>query len=310
MISNLESIIKVIRNAVALFGLVGNVFGAIIIFFYCMRYDFYPVGISVGDVLFCVYIFIIYGFLYFICIFQLYMASQISLVLFGKSINKFLNRFNICPTICPKEKIKIFLSILINLVFLAYIFYFWVQKENFVETAFFFLAIYGGVFILIFYCIFNQHWDNVYKINQCEPSEKNINILYFKIGKIKISSKLIIIIYALILLLFCVNNMMINLTDITLKLAGVRQASVTIYIDKNYQKLLQSRIAKITKNSTLNSEIKCFELCYIENVNILFSGIGTETLLEIKTPKDGQGQQQALLISLPSSAIKGKEQIH
>lgn len=99
---------------------------------------------------------------------------------------------------------------------------------------------------------------------------------------------------------------MIILTDITLTLVGIRQAAVTIYIDKNYQKLLQTRIAKINKNSSLNSEIKCFELCYIENVNILFSSIGTETLLEIKAPTDRQGQQQALLISLPSSAIKGR----
>ncbi|MGL4386946.1 hypothetical protein [Snodgrassella alvi] len=314
MISNLESRIKTIRNAVALLGLVGNIIGVIIIFWYCITYQFYPVGISVGDVLFCMYIFVIFGFLCFIFIFQQYMAGRIFLILFPKPINKCFNKcFNKCnlrPIILPKEKIYIFLSIIANLFCLSLIFYSWFQTRSLFKTLISFIANYGAVLILIGFCIFNQKWNTLFKINQLKPSAKNINILYFKIGKIEIPSKLIIIIYSLILLLFCVNNIMISLTDITLTLAGVRQAAVTIYIDKNYQKLLQSRIAKITKNSALNSEFKCFELCYIENVNILFSGIGTETLLEIKTPKDKQGQQQALLISLPSSAIKGKEQIH
>lgn len=310
MFSNLDSRIKTIRNAAALFGLVGNVIGAIIIFLYCIRYQFYPVGISVGDVLFCIYIFVIFGFLCFVFISQLYISSLIYLVKFRKPINRFLIRNKFLPIILPKGKIYIFLSIIANLFYLAFTIYIWNPKENWFETilSIFFNCI--AVCALVVCLHFIQQWYVSFKRNQRKPCVENENKLYFKIGKSKIPTILIIIMDLLIILLLGFNKILISFTDITLTAANVRQAAVTIYIDKNYQKLLQSRIAKITKNSALNSEFKCFELCYIENVNILFSGIGTETLLEIKTPKDKQGQQQALLISLPSSAIKGKEQIH
>lgn len=80
----LESNLRVIKNTLGVFGIIGNVIGTIIVIFYCCTIRFFPVGLSVGDVLFCLCIFAIFAILYIVFIGVLHLASKLFLILFEK----------------------------------------------------------------------------------------------------------------------------------------------------------------------------------------------------------------------------------
>ncbi|WP_216353199.1 hypothetical protein, partial [Snodgrassella alvi] len=59
----LESMLKIIKEIVGLFGILGNVIGVSILIFYCSTIHFFPAGLSVGDLLLCLCIATIFGLL-------------------------------------------------------------------------------------------------------------------------------------------------------------------------------------------------------------------------------------------------------
>lgn len=100
----LESNLRVIKNTLGVFGIIGNVIGTILVIFYCCTIRFFPVGLSVGDVLFCLCIFAI---LYIVFIGVLHLASKSFLILFEKQIYKIL----------IKKKLILLLSLKIDFLF-------------------------------------------------------------------------------------------------------------------------------------------------------------------------------------------------
>lgn len=103
----LESNLRVIKNTLGVFGIIGNVIGTIIVIFYCCTIRFFPVGLSVGDVLFCLCIFAIFAILYIVFIGVLHLASKLFLILFEKQIYKIL----------IKKKLILLLSLKIDFLF-------------------------------------------------------------------------------------------------------------------------------------------------------------------------------------------------
>ena len=92
--------------------------------------------------------------------------------------------------------------------------------------------------------------------------------------------------------------------NIAFKIAGIQYKNITIYTDISYGKFIRN-IINILKNKELQSNsINCTDLCNIDSVDILFTNIGSKTLLAIPS---GENNEQRLHLELPTSAIKGIE---
>ena len=79
------------RRYVGVLSFLGLVPGVLLLFWYCFRIGFYPVGIGVGDFLFFIFVTIVFGASYLILLMMVMQSSFSLLVLYGKFL-KFLRR--------------------------------------------------------------------------------------------------------------------------------------------------------------------------------------------------------------------------
>ncbi|PIT14065.1 hypothetical protein [Snodgrassella alvi] len=240
---NLESGFKITKEFFGLSGLIGNIIGTIILIIYCCTIRFFPAGLSVGDVLFCLCIFAIYGILYIFFTGILHLASKLFLILFEKQINKILikkknNPVTFSPVAFSKDR-RFFLCLggIANILILSIAYSIWIQSSSLQTGLVFGFTVYMAIFCVGCMNILVYQWEGLKIKNEFEPSKENDRRLYFYIRNIKIPSKLLFRIGMFITPLIVVSGIYVGLTNITFSLIGVRQSDVTIYVDKNYQDL-------------------------------------------------------------------------
>ncbi|PIT52581.1 hypothetical protein [Snodgrassella communis] len=297
----LESNLRVIKNTLGVFGIIGNVIGTIIVIFYCCTIRFFPAGLSVGDVLFCLCIFAIFGILYIVFIGVLHLASKLFLILFEKQIYKILIKKKINPVTFSKDRLFILcLSVIANILILFIAYRIWIQSSSLQTSLVFGFTVYMAIFCVGCMNVFISQWEELKLKNESEPSEENDRRLYFYIRNIKISSKFLFRVGMFITPLIVVSGIYVGLTNITLSLIGVRQSDVTIYVDKNYQHLFYN-----SENKDYFDKINCSSACQLEHVNILMTNIGTKTKFQIPAKSIHNTTDSPIEFEVPNEAIKG-----
>lgn len=283
----LYNIINGIKNHSKSFGVAGSVTGAILVIYYCGSINFYPSGLTISDTLFFLWSIIVFGFYYSIVAFAFFVASLFWLFLFSRPINFILKRINSTYQInnlSPKtDKFFILFGGLISNVAIIGIS---------ISSGHSLLSIIGALFLIGFlYTLI----DNVSKNNKpsgngiFDAKEKLINEPSISIGTLKF------IFYAMVystpLLVAQVGG---GVTRTTFETMGVIQPRVNIILEKKgYQIALQNYQ---TSGYLQNIEYK--DSIIVSNADILFTGIGTNTKIQLK------GEKGSIDLVIPSKYIQ------
>ncbi|WP_239372838.1 hypothetical protein [Snodgrassella gandavensis] len=302
---NLESGFKITKEFFGLSGLIGNIIGTIILIIYCCTIRFFPAGLSVGDVLFCLCIFAIYGTLYIFFTGILHLASKLFLILFEKQINKILIKKKINPVTFSKDGcFFLCLSGIANILILSIAYSIWIQSSSLQRGLAFVFTAYMAIFCVGCMNIFLSQWEELKLKNESEPSEENNRRLYVYIWNIKISSKFLFRVGIFIMPLIAVSGIYVGLTNITLSLIGVRQSDVTIYLDKNYQDIFDNNEKKDHFD-----KMNCSSVYQLDHINILMTNIGTKTKFQIPAKSIHNATDSPIEFEVPNEAIKGVRSI-
>lgn len=292
-----SDLLKSINTGLATFGILCNVMGFMIVIIYCIHIRFYPTGLTINDALFFWWILLIFGFLYISIITMIYYASLLMIKVCKRHINKILKKCNMNQMYFPKSS-KVYTVFAIVMQIYLVIFGF-LDRDliNIIVS----IEI-GMIFVLIFkYSMYER--INLAENKNTSEKVKVFVPKYFENHKklfLNISTCIVILPLSLMLLVYLSDNL-------TFRMAGIKYKNVTIYTDISYGKFLQNRINTLKKeNKELQSvNINCTNLCNIDSVDILFTNIGSKTLLAI--PSDDINKQ-GLRLELPTKEIKSIEE--
>jgi hypothetical protein len=291
-----DDAIQYSKDMFKLISTVGSFAGFIVVFFYCLDINFFPVGITTGGALLFIWAVISFSLIYTVFIFLIYIANSVYFYLIAKIINKLYKEQKITKFPLGNDRLLIFTFGPIAQFFIVII--------SCSSKALSILSVFSSqIFMLILYFI-KYCYDNNIVFNAKENKETvqskednkpsyRYNILY------------IMVYISIPLIIGQVGGSFIRIAFI---LSGIRQNNVVIYFDKSYQNILEARINKFNNSEKENIECLGKDICYIENVNILFTYIGSKVLFEIPIESDKKnGISKALKLELPASAIKGIE---
>lgn len=268
------------------FGVTGAVIGAILVIYYCGSINFYPSGLTIADTLFFLWVVAVFGFYYSVVAFSFFIASIFWVVVFSKPINFILkvtkNKADIVVQL-PKSDWFMVLGggFIANLLILG-VGYF---KGHSLLAIFGALLLIGFIYTLI---------ENVSKLSS--PSDRLLSSNGKPINTSPVDPKIVknvfyVFIYIAPLLFAQVGG---GVTRTTFETMGVRQEGVALHVEaEEYRTILESY-----ESEGLISGLDCNEVCTIQQANILFTNIGTNTKLELS------GSGGDLLLVLPTQAIK------
>lgn len=268
------------------FGVTGAVIGAILVIYYCGSINFYPSGLTIADTLFFLWVVVVFGFYYSVVAFVFFIASIFWVAVFAKPINFFLKLTkNKIDIVVPLPKSDWFM--VLGVGFIANLLILGISYFNGHPL----LAIFGSLFLIgLFYTLI----ENLLK--RSSTSDRLLDLNGKPINTKPISPKIVrnvfyVFIYLSPLLYGQVGG---GVTRTTFETMGVRQEGVTLHVEaKGYKAILESY-----ESEGLISGLACNELCTIQQTNILFTNIGTNTKLKLS------GISGDLLLVLPTSAIK------
>lgn len=292
-----SDLLKSINTGLATVGILCNVMGLMIVIFYCIHIRFYPTGLTINDALFFWWILLIFGFIYISIISMIYHASLLVIKLCKRPINKILKKCNMNQMYFPKSSKAYTLFAIIMQIYLV-IFGF-LDRE--LIQIIFWLEI-GMIFVLIF------KYSMYERINLAENKNTSEKVKVFVPKYFENHKKLFLNITTCIVILPLSLMLLVYLSDnLTFRMAGIKYKNVTIYTDISYGKFLQNRIntLKIENKELQSVNINCTNLCNIDSVDILFTNIGSKTLLAI--PSDDINKQ-GLRLELPTKEIKSIEE--
>ena len=291
-----SDLLKSINTGLATFGILCNVMGFMIVIIYCIHIRFYPTGLTINDALFFWWILLIFGFLYISIITMIYYASLLMIKVCKRHINKILKKCNMNQMYFPKSS-KVYTVFAIVMQIYLVIFGF-LDRDliNIIVS----IEI-GMIFVLIF------KYSMYERINLAENKNTSEKVKVFVPKYFENHKKLFLNIIICIAILPASLYLFAYISDnLAFRMAGIQYKNVTIYTDISYGKFIQNRINTLkikNKELQLNS-INCTNLCNIDSVDILFTNIGSKTLLAIPS---GENNEQRLHLELPTSAIKGIE---
>jgi len=280
------SLTNAVKEHYRAFGVTGAVIGAILVIYYCGSINFYPSGLTIADTLFFLWVVVVFGFYYSVVAFAFFIASIFWVAVFAKPINFILKLTkNKVDIVVPLPKSDWFMVLgggfIANLLILG-ISYFKGHPL---------LSIFGALFLIGFiYTLI----ENVSK--RSSTSDKLLDSNGKPINTSPISPQIVknvfyVFVYISPLLFGQVGG---GVTRTTFETMGVRQEGVTLHVEaKEYKAILESY-----ESEGLISGLACNELCSIQQANILFTNIGTNTKLKLS------GSDGDLLLVLPTNAIK------
>lgn len=268
------------------FGVAGAVIGAIMVIYYCGSINFYPSGLTLADTLFFLWVVVVFGFYYSVVAFAFFIASIFWVAVFAKPINFILkSKKNKTDIVVPLPKSD-WLMVLgggffANLLILGISY----SKGHPLLVIFGALFLIGFIYTLI---------ENVSKRSSSNDQLLDSNgrpINESPIYPLMVRNVFYVLIYAAPLLFGQVGG---GVTRTTFETMGVRQEGVTLHVEaKEYKTILEDY-----ESEGLISGLACNEVCTIQQANILFTNIGTNTKIELS------GSVGDLLLVLPTKAIK------
>ncbi|MGY0553756.1 hypothetical protein ACW17M_11155 [Vreelandella sp. 2A-K22] len=268
------------------FGVAGAVIGAILVIYYCGSINFYPSGLTLADTLFFLWVVVVFGFYYSVVAFAFFIASIFWVAVFAKPINFILkSKKNKTDIVVPLPKSD-WLMVLgggffANLLILGISY----SKGHPLLVIFGALFLIGFIYTLI---------ENVSKRSSSNDQLLDSNgrpINESPIYPLMVRNVFYVLIYAAPLLFGQVGG---GVTRTTFETMGVRQEGVTLHVEaKEYKTILEDY-----ESEGLISGLACNEVCTIQQANILFTNIGTNTKIELS------GSVGDLLLVLPTKAIK------
>ncbi|WP_370578281.1 hypothetical protein ABX014_20325 [Snodgrassella alvi] len=292
-----SDLLKSINSGLTTVGILCNIIGFMIIIFYCIQIRFYPTGLTLSDALFFWWILFIFGFFYICIISIIYLASFFVIKLFGKLINRILNLFNTNQMYFPKGSN---LYAVFGCAMQIYIFLIYISDKKLFNIIF---SIEISMVAILIFKYYMYERINLAENKNTSEKVKAVVPKYFENHK-KLFLNIIICTAILPASLYLFAYISDNLA---FRMAGIQYKNVTIYTDISYGKFIQNRINTLkikNKELQLNS-INCTDLCNIDSVDILFTNIGSKTLLVIPS---AENNEQSLRLELPTSAIKGIEE--
>jgi Dolichyl-phosphate-mannose--protein O-mannosyl transferase len=280
------SLTNAIKEHSKVFGVVGAVMGAALVIAYCGSIDFYPSGLTIADTLFFIWVIVVFGVYYSVIVFGFFVASVFWVAILTRPLNfafqVFLKKNRL---VIPFKKADWFLVLFGGFfanVLIVGVSYF---KEHPLTAVFGVLLFVGFAFVLI---------SNISRFGN--TSGKILDHNGSPTGKNQGSSQSVkYIFYAFIYFApILYGQVGSGVTRVTFETMGVRQENVSIYVEQaGYRSILTSYQEK-----GLVSSVVCDEICAIENVDILFTSIGSNSKIEM------HGENGSLSIVLPTKDIK------
>ncbi|MDV2856870.1 hypothetical protein [Oceanimonas sp. CAM02] len=280
------SLTNAIKEHSRAFGVTAAVIGAILVIYYCGSINFYPSGLTIADTLFFLWVVVVFGFYYSVVAFAFFIASIFWVAIFAKPINLALKlKKNKADIVVPLPKSDWLMVLgggfIANLLILG-ISYFKGHPL---------LAIFGALFLIgfIYTLIENVSKRSAASDSLLGSNGKPINTSPISPQVVKII--FYVFVYIAPLLFGQVGG---GVTRTTFETMGVRQEGVTLYVEASeYKSILEDY-----ENAGLISDLACSELCTIQQADILFTNIGTNTKIKLS------GSAGDLLLVLPTNAIK------
>jgi len=282
-----KEIIRTFKENLTIFSIFSAILGGVLVIFYCSTIKYYPSGLTISDTIFFLWVISIFGLIYSIVVFIFLMASIFWVLTFSKPINYFFNKFlpqhNLHISMPPKNDNLMILSVgaFINIFLIVF---------TYIKGYLFYVScsilMNGFIYILIINLVKNHDLtsDKSILYNKNENFAHK-NLLNEKAAKLF----LCIMIYFVPLLFAQIGG---NITRITFETMGVRQNSVDVLIKPDYKSTFEAyRIQDFLSDLSGKDE------CLLKNVNILFTGIGTTTKLQVT------GTKGQIEIVIPTESI-------
>lgn len=256
------------------FGIAGAAIGAILVIYYCGSIKFYPSELTIADTLFFLWAVVVFGFYYSVVAIVFFVASIFWVAIFSKPINFFLKfRKNKYDFVVPLPKNDWFTVLVGGIVANVTIFGVSYIKEHSFLYIFFALFIIGFIYTAIENLAKKEIGNNGLLVDS-----KGNPISTNPINTELVTYIFYIIIYAAPLLVAQVGG---GVTRTTFETMGVRQINVDIAVEaKYYQSTLENY-----KTKELLSSYSCTDVCLVEDVNILFTSIGSSTKIQMTGAK-------------------------
>lgn len=273
-------IINGIKNNLKFFSILGLITGGSLIIYYCSTINFYPSGLVISDTIFFLWTSSIFGFFYSIITFIFFIASVAWVVILNRPINYLFKKF------LPQDDLsfstpKIDKLLIISFGILANVAIFFISfiKEYSYLLMSFSVAMIGFIYILIINIDkkpirINNQLNNNETTSTNNDNPEDTKLLSPEAVKIF----LYFLIYAIPLLFAQIGG---DVTRSTFETMGIRQNNVDILIkSETFESILEKY-----KTDGYTFTYRCNNGCLLENANILFTGIGTITKLELSDPK-------------------------
>ncbi|MDG4813472.1 hypothetical protein P8629_10680 [Hydrogenovibrio sp. 3SP14C1] len=273
-IKNIAEICEALGQVLKLASIIGIVLGAIIVVVYSHSVGFYPVGLTVGDGLFFLWVIITFGFYYIILTLVLFGAAIGLLTIFRVPINWILGKIvSVSLPRVPDQagaKFPVIVGGIVCNAILLMVLAVDIEKGFYIYISVFFM---GYLYLLI----------QPIPAEEVVPRERetfSINIVF----------TLFIVMSPLIF-----GKVLDSSIKNTMSKMGIYEPEVILLVEKDtglaINEILRSESIKDAHMATCNEKV-----CSISNVEVLYDGIGKITFVKV-------GGEEGIKIKLDSSKI-------
>ena len=261
-----ENLLLGVKEHLKVFGIAAAIIGVLLVIYYSGSIRYYPSGLTIADTLFFLWVVIVFGFYYSLVVLAYFLASLFWIAIFKKPIIFLLNLNSKFQINIPKVDLLTVISggLLANII-IFYVAYF-SNISNFSV-----LLSFGAMFIIGLFYILTQNIPG-------QPNKIFIDSKGLPIPN-KYNSKLVKLTIYLIIYLTPISIAQVGggITKTTFETMGVRQMKVDILINSSSYKPMLDHLS----SKGLVSKYKCDQSCIVEDVNILFTSIGSNSKIEI-----------------------------
>ncbi|EOX4945995.1 hypothetical protein ACFLJY_004737 [Vibrio alginolyticus] len=280
IIVNLFSIIKEYSRTL---GVVGAIFGAILVIYYCASINHYPSGLTIADALFFIWAIVVFGFYYSVAVFGFFIASVFWVSLLAKPINYIL-KLSTCrgDIVLPQPKSDWFTIVVGGLFANGIIFSAAYINQHPM------IVIIGTIVSVAFGYVLVSVVSS--KSNQAEQilDSTGSPIVSNRVSKDVVIMCLYAFVYIMPLVVGQIGG---GVTRTTFEKMGVRQIGVDLLIDQTQYK----NVLPWLKTKEGVADLNCIQGCWLKQVDVLFTNVGANTKLKL--------HNSSTYISIPTKAI-------
>jgi len=285
--SNVTSTINRYYKSVTI---IAALLGGFVVVVYCMKIQFYPSGLTITDTLFFIWTAILFGFIYSLFLMINIVAANFVVHLFAPLANKVINKkYNKKIDFFPVPNDYIIILIYGILVFLSVIIIY-LSLGISISTLVLVLFFLGFLYVVLS----NLKISGGDKLSVLGVNGKPIKNLNY-VPKVVVD---IILIASIGIPMFVSANSGAwgKFTNKTFEIMGVRRSHAVLVLEKVIYRIIKEEAIK-NKIDFIDDK-NCRKYCILENVTVLFNGVGKNILIRI-----GNENNNFEMI-VPESAIK------